>query len=173
METNPSIVTLHNLLDFNAGRFACAEAEVKKGLSEWIKEANSMQLKAVLQRYLDFATEHIVRINRFINDEKLTFINCNDAVMLALIGDTGESLSYCADAAVKDACLLAGVQCINHYKISKYGTAAAYANDLDLDKAASLFHELEINEKHIDDRLSQLAKYEINIKAKTPVVLPG
>jgi len=173
METKPNIVTLHNLLDYNAGRFTSAEAEVKSGLAEWIKEASSMQLKAVLQKYLDFATAHIQRIDRFVEDESLTFINSSDTVMQALIRDTVENLSFCLDAAVKDACLLASVQCINHYKISKYGTAAAYANNLGLDKAAALFHELEINEKHIDDRLSQLAEYEINTKAKTPVVLPG
>ena len=40
-------------------------------------------------------------------------------------------------------------------------------------KAASVFHEMEINEKHIDDRLSQLAEFEINRKARTPIVIAG
>jgi len=41
------------------------------------------------------------------------------------------------------------------------------------EKAAELFHEAEANEKQIDDRLTQLAEHEINVKAKTPAVLPG
>ena len=75
-------------------------------------------------------------------------------------------------AEVKDACLLACIQAINHYKISSYGTAAAFAIALGMEKAAAVFHEAEINEKHIDDRLSQLAEYEVNTKAKTPILLP-
>ena len=61
----------------------------------------------------------------------------------------------------------------NHFKISTYGTAAAFANALNMEKQASVFHEAEVNEKQIDDRLSQLAEHEINIKAKAPIELPG
>lgn len=32
--------------------------------------------------------------------------------------------------------------------------------------------DAEVKEKQIDDRLSQLAEHEINIKAKAPIVLP-
>jgi hypothetical protein len=42
---------------------------------------------------------------------------------------------------------------------------------LNLEKFASVFHEAEINEKQIDDRLSQLAEHEINARAKAPILL--
>ena len=93
--------------------------------------------------------------------------------MKAFIEEANERLSNCTDAEVKDACLLASIQVINHFKISSYGTAAAFSNALGMEKAAAVFHEAEINEKQIDDRLSQLAQHEINIKAKAPIVLPG
>ncbi len=87
--------------------------------------------------------------------------------------DTNEKLLMCADAEVTDACLLASVQMINHFKISAYGTAAAFANTLGMDAAAIFFHKAEVHEKQIDDRLTQLAQYEINFRAKSPIVLPG
>ena len=93
--------------------------------------------------------------------------------MQAFIKETTEKLAACADAEVKDACLLACIQSVNHFKISAYGTAAAFARALDMDKQAAVFYEAEINEKQIDDRLSQLAEYEINGRAKTAIVLPG
>lgn len=93
--------------------------------------------------------------------------------MLAFIEETNEKLNSCADQKAQDACLLACIQGINHFKISLYGTAAAFAKQLEMEKFASLFHKAEVNEKQIDDRLSQLAEHEINIAAKTPVVLPG
>ena len=40
-----------------------------------------------------------------------------------------------------------------------------------MEKFAGVFHEAEVNEKQIDDRLSQLAEHEINFKAKAPIVL--
>ncbi|MBS1527817.1 MAG: DUF892 family protein, partial [Bacteroidetes bacterium] len=83
-----------------------------------------------------------------------------------------ERLSNCANPQVRDACLLASIQSINHFKISTYGTAAAFAEALDMGKMSAIFHELEINEKHIDDRLSQLAEYEINGRAKATIILP-
>ncbi|MDR3694928.1 DUF892 family protein [Mucilaginibacter sp.] len=172
METNSTIVTLHNLLDFNAGKFTCAENELKKSMPGWIGKADSVLLKGVLQKYLDFTEQHIEKMESFFKEEQFNSIALVNPVMDAFIKETDESLLYCADAAVKDACLLACIQDINHFKISKYGTASAFARDLGLDKAAALFYELEINEKHIDDRLSQLATHEINIKAKTAVLLP-
>jgi ferritin-like metal-binding protein YciE len=93
--------------------------------------------------------------------------------MQAFIEDAKEKLENCTDAAIKDACLLASVQAINHFKISTYGTAAAFAKALGMEKSGIVFHEAEINEKQIDDRLSQLAEHEINVEAKSPLVLPG
>jgi hypothetical protein len=40
-----------------------------------------------------------------------------------------------------------------------------------MSKYAELFHEAEANEKQIDDRLTQLAEFEINIRAKSPSIL--
>jgi hypothetical protein len=40
-----------------------------------------------------------------------------------------------------------------------------------MEKQAAVFYEAEINEKQIDDRLSQLAQFEINVKAKAPIVI--
>ncbi len=38
-------------------------------------------------------------------------------------------------------------------------------------EAATIFYEAEVSEKQIDDRLSQLAEYEINVKAKSPSLI--
>ena len=92
--------------------------------------------------------------------------------MQAFIEEAGEKLNTCRDVAVKDACLLASIQVISHYKISTYGTAAAFAKALGMDHPSAVFHEAEINEKQIDDRLTQLAEHEININARAPFSLP-
>ncbi|HEY0667889.1 MAG TPA: DUF892 family protein [Sphingobacteriaceae bacterium] len=172
MENNKTIATLHNLLDYDADRFTSAEVQLENILPEWINQAQSIQLKSVLQKYLDFVKQHAEKLGSFYEEEKISSLTLHNRVMEAFIEETKEKIAACSLVEVKDACLLASLQTINHYKISTYGTAAAFANALGMEKAAALFHEAEINEKHIDDRLSQLAEFEINLKAKTPIVLP-
>ncbi|HMU46831.1 MAG TPA: DUF892 family protein [Chitinophagaceae bacterium] len=172
-ENNLSISNLHHLLDYEVQKFNSAEVQLRNSLNEWIHTATSVQLKNVLQRYLDFVKEHLQKMEIFMEEEQATSISLVNKVMQALIEEADEKISHCGDAEVKDACLLAAVQIINHYKISIYGTAAAFARTLGMEKQAAVFHEAEVNEKQIDDRLSQLAEHEINIKARAPIVLPG
>lgn len=167
-----TIVTLHNLLDYDVSKFTSAEIQLKSSLLEWINKAGSLKLKTVLQKYLDFVNQHVQRMENFFEEENIGSLSLINRVMHAFIEETNEKLSNCTDREVKDACLLACIQAINHFKISTYGTAAAFAKTLEMEKHAAVFHEAEVDEKQIDDRLSQLADYEINIKAKTPIVLP-
>ena len=170
-DTNQTITTLHHLLDYDARRFTSAEIQLKKSLPEWINKAGSIKLKAVLQKYFDFVQQHVQKLEDFFDEEQISSLSLSNRVMKAFIEETEEKLSDCTDPGVKDACLLACIQSINHFKISTYGTAAAFAKALDMEKQAAIFHEAEVNEKQIDDRLSQLAEYEINMRAKTPIVL--
>jgi ferritin-like metal-binding protein YciE len=98
-------------------------------------------------------------------------ISNENKILTTLIEDVSIRFELCSDPEIKDACLLASVQVINHYKICIYGTAAAYATTLGMEEAAKLFKMAEINEKQIDDRLSQMAEFEINKRATTPIVL--
>lgn len=173
MENNTkNIYTLQSLMDEDARKFIIGEIQLKNILPEWINKTGSLKLKTVLEKYLHFVQEHVQKMEEFFKDENIISLSLNNRVMHAFIEEAKEKLSACADIEVTDACLLASVQSINHFKISTYGTAAAFANALGLEKAANIFHEAEINEKQIDDRLSQLAEHEINIRAKAPIVLP-
>jgi ferritin-like metal-binding protein YciE len=168
-----NITTLHELLDYDARKFSVTEMQLKNVLPRWINKASALKLKNVLQRYLDFVQKNAEKFEAFIAEEKLSSLSFVNKVMSTLIEETESKLDSCQDPEVKDACLLASVQSINHYKISMYGTAAAFARILGKEKAANLFHEAEVGEKQIDDRLTQLAEHEINDLAKTPIVLPG
>jgi ferritin-like metal-binding protein YciE len=172
-ENSPSISTLRDLLINDAGRFTSTEVELRNALPLWIGFASSLKLKTVLQKYLELVEMHIERMNSFFSDEQVSSVSISNRVIKAYVEDLLDRMKECADAEVKDACLLSGVQSVNHYKISLYGTGAAFANALGMEKHAALFHEAEVNEKQIDDRLSQLAEHEINIRARTPIVLPG
>jgi ferritin-like metal-binding protein YciE len=172
-ENNQNVSTLHHLLDYDARKFTSAEIQLKNKLPEWITNAASLKLKTVLQKYLDTVQQHIQNMEGFFEAESITSLSLTNRIMHAFIEETVEKLAICTDPEIKDACLLAGIQSINHVKISVYGTAAAFAKALGMEKQAAIFHDAEVQEKQIDDRLSQLAEFEINMKARTPIVLPG
>jgi len=172
-DNSQAITTLHNLLDYDARKFTSGEIQLKNSLRDWISKAGSLKLKTVLQKYLDFVNQHVQKLECFFEEEQISSLSINNRVMHAFIEEAEEKLNACTDAEVRDACLLACIQSINHFKISTYGTAAAFAKALDMENQAVIFHEAEINEKQIDDRLSQLAEFEINVKAKAPIVLPA
>ena len=171
-ENTLAITNLQDLLDYNARKFTSAEIELKHRLPQWINAVTSIQLKTVLLRYMDYISEHVKELETFFEKESINSISISNRIMKAFIEDTDEKLSHCTDLEVKDACLLASIQSINHFKVSMYGTAAAFSNAVGLEDQAALFHKAEINEKQIDDRLSQLADHEINQKAKAPLAIP-
>jgi ferritin-like metal-binding protein YciE len=171
-ENTQQVTTLHNLLDYDARKFTSAEIQLKNILPGLIRKASSLKLKTVLQKYMDLVQEHVQKLEGFFEEEQISSLSLNNRVMHAYIEEAEEKLNNCTDAEVRDACLLACIQAINHFKISSYGTAAAFAKALDMQMQADVFHEAEVNEKQIDDRLSQLAEFEINVKAKAPIVLP-
>lgn len=163
-----TLSTLKDLLDYDASKFTSAEVHLKNALPAWISQADSLKLKNVLQKYLELVKQHIQNIESFFEDEKIMSESISNRVMEAYIEESNEKLAECTDNDLKDACILACIQAINHFKISAYGTAAAFANTLNMEKQAAIFHEAEINEKQIDDRLSQLAEHETNRKATDP-----
>ena len=171
MSDNNLTTTLHDLLDVDGRKFISAEVQLKKVLPQWINLANSIKLKNVLQKYMDFIDQHIEKMQGFYEEEHINSLPLHNKVMEAFIDEAQEKLDSCTDAAVKDACLLASVQSINHFKISIYGTAAAFADLLSLEKTSEVFHQASVNEKQIDDRLTQLAQFEINSKAQAPIEL--
>lgn len=170
-EKNQVVTTLHDLLHYNARVIIDTEIELKTGLHAWVNKATSVKLKEVLMKYADYIHRHIDKMQNFFTEEKVFPVSPGNRVIKALIEDTDEKMAICSEAELRDACLLASVQEINHYKISLYGTAAAFANTLELKDAGALFHEAEISEKQIDDRLSQLAEHEINPNAKAPILI--
>jgi ferritin-like metal-binding protein YciE len=171
MEKLNNISTLHQLLDYNTQHFIVGEVHLQQSLHHWIEKSSAIKLKGIFQKYLEHIDHNIKSFEKFIDAEKLSLISNENIILQVYITDAETKLELCSDVEIKDASILASVQAINHYKICMYGTAAAYANTLGMDEAAKIFKMAEINEKQIDDRLSQLAEFEINKRATTPIVL--
>jgi ferritin-like metal-binding protein YciE len=168
----PTITTLQDILDYNVRKITSAEKQLQSMLPVWISAASSLTLKNVLQKYLRFVQNHDQKLQDFLVEEKINQLSRVNNVMQEFVKEAREKMNDCADTEVKDASLLESIQAINHYKISIYGTAAAFSKTLGNHNSAAIFHEAELNEKQIDNELSQLALCEINNRATARIKLP-
>ena len=171
MNQEKKMVRLHDLLDYEILQFNAGEMQLKNAVKKWILFASALSLKSSLQEYLGTIESHLLYLKEYTLTTPLPAVPTSSRIMRAMVAETEEKLKKCADKELQDACLLASVQEINHLKISQYGTAAAFANELQNKKAASLFHLFEVNEKKVDKKLSKLAKKEVNSKAIAPVAI--
>ena len=67
---------------------------------------------------------------------------------------------------VMDAGIIAACQKIEHYEISSYGTARAYALQLKMDTVGGMLEETLNEEYDADDALTALALSDVNLRAE-------
>jgi ferritin-like metal-binding protein YciE len=161
MENKENITVLHNLLDYDFCRYLSAEMQLKNSIPAWIEHTSSLELRLIMSKYLNVVQQHLNKIRKFFDDEKMIPVSLANGLMAKYIEETNEKLINTA-LPERDACMLASLQHINRCKMSKYGVAATFANALALEAAAILFLELENNEKGIECRLFQLARPDIS-----------
>ena len=86
--------------------------------------------------------------------------------MEGLIKEGEEIIKSDIDKSVLDAALIAAAQRVEHYEISAYGTARAFAQMLGDSKALRLLDKTIEEEGNTDKKLTQLAENFVNQKAQ-------
>ena len=170
LEKTKIMTNLNTRPDQDAERLIGWEIQLKNILPEWINKVDCLKFKTVLRNYFDYVQEHIERLEGVLEDKEMQPLNIKSRFMTTFIEKTREKLSHYSDAQSWDACLLARIQSINHFKTSSYGAAASSARALNAEKYSVVFHDAEVNEKHMNERLSQLAEYDMNAQSITPIV---
>lgn len=184
MET---IDTLHELLKHELRDLYSAETQIIDALPAMIEKASNKQLKSALQDHLNVTKkqkERLDKIQELLNDEKNTqpeekkgfFANIFKSkegeehckAMEGLVKEGSSLLKEDMTPAVMDAGIIAACQKIEHYEISSYGTARAYAQQLNMSIIAGMLEETLNEEYDADDSLTKLALDSINPKAEAP-----
>lgn len=139
------------------------EVAVKQSLTEWVRKSSHPKLKTLLQHYFDIIKHHVNSLEAQIDKEQeLKAVKKSNGVMEAIIKECNKNIEACTDYSLADVCLISGIQTINHYKISMYGTLATIAEMLGKNKMAFLIRDLEGNEKKTDLQLTEMATHGIN-----------
>jgi len=171
---------LKDLLKHEIKDLYSAEEQLIEALPKMIEKANNKKLKQALQEHFTITEMQKERL-----DEVLELLEGKDGetkgflsglfkdskdgekckAMEGLITEGEKLMKEDMTPEVSDAAIIAAAQKIEHYEISSYGTARAYAQELNLDDVEALLKETLDEEYQADDVLTEIAEGRVNAKA--------
>lgn len=158
--------TLHDLFHNTLKDVYFAEKKIVATLPKMAKAATSVELKQAFEKHRMETEGHVKRLEEVFGmiDAKPQAKTC-DAIMGIVKEGEGLIEEYKGSVAL-DAALLAVAQAVEHYEMSRYGTLKTWAEEINLEDAASLLDLTLGEEKKTDKALSELARSVINIQAE-------
>lgn len=180
----PAINTLHELLKHELKDLYSAETQIIDALPEMINAAGNGDLRNALEQHLEVTKKHKERldeIQELLGEENVKpenkgfFANLFKSkegeehckAMEGLVKEGNALLKQDMSPEVLDAAIIGAAQKIEHYEISSYGTARAYALQLKLNDVARLLESTLQEEYAADDSLTTLALSAVNLNAET------
>lgn len=172
---------LRDLLKHEIYDLHSAEEQIIKALPAMIQKVNNSQLKITLEEHLQVTQKHLLRLEEvqiFLDGgsenatEKKGLLArlfkrhhvCRG--MQGLIEEGEKVMAEQMSPEVLDAAIIACSQKIEHYEICAYGTARAFAMELNLMEIGQLLEETLNEGYEADDRLTALAVARLNEKAE-------
>jgi len=179
----PTIDTLDALLKHELKDLYSAETQIIEALPQMIEAASAPELKKALQQHLAVTKtqkKRLDEVQKLLGEEntpaqpKGFFANLfksNEGeqhckAMEGLVKEGSTLLKEDMTPEVMDAAIIASAQKIEHYEISSYGTARAFALQLQLHKVANLLKQTLNEEYEADDSLTALALSKVNLEAE-------
>jgi ferritin-like metal-binding protein YciE len=143
-----------------------AEQQIMDALPKMAKAAHTPELRDALTQHLEQTRVQAERLESIFNSvgAKPKHHKCKG--MEGIIDEGSEVLHEKGDSAVIDAAIIASAQRVEHYEIAGYGCARTYAEELGYRDAADLLQETLEEEAQTNERLTQLAEGNINLRAE-------
>ena len=180
------MIDLKDLLKHEVLDLYSAEEQIIAAMPAMIEKAQDSKLKKSLQEHLKVTEKQKTRLDKIkglLSENGSEESNGNGkGFFSSLFGGSGgsqkckgmEGLITEGEKVMKedmtpevlDAAIIASAQKIEHYEICGYGTARAYARQLNLGEVAELLEETLNEEYEADDRLTDLAVGGLNEEAE-------
>ncbi len=165
MSAIEKIKDLKDLLNEQLCELFNAENQQRIALLKMKEKATSRELKLIIYKHLDETALHIKRLKGIFRDIDIAGFGEDSEVMHSLVEEGNKLMSRSSDPEILDASIISALQYVEHYEIAGYGTACAYARELNLNNVAEQLYITLMDEKLMDERLSGLAIEVINKKA--------
>jgi len=143
-----------------------AETQLTKALPKMAKAASSSELRAGFEQHLKETQNQVTRLEQVCKEVGCKTGSNTCEAMKGLVTEGEEIMGLGLDNDAQDAGLIAAAQKVEHYEIALYGTLCEFAKQLGHANAANLLHQTLEEEKRTDEKLNQLAKQNVNARAK-------
>jgi ferritin-like metal-binding protein YciE len=139
-----------------------AEIRLTEALPKLAEKATSPALKRAFSGHLHETEKHVERLESIFENLGLDAEREKCDAMTGLIKEGSAVLDAKGDPNVLDAALIAAAQRAEHYEIAAYGTARAFARQLNNEYAAELLEQTLDEEKAADQKLTMIAEGSVN-----------
>jgi ferritin-like metal-binding protein YciE len=165
--------SLSNLLAHEIVDLYSAEEQIIEALPQMIGKTQNQDLKKALKEHLRVTEQQkkrLEKVHKLIqqedgsSEEELGDSECMG--MKGLIEEGKKAMEEEMEPDVMDAAIIASAQKIEHYEISGYGTARAFARELGLNEVEKLLQQTLDEEYLADDLLTELAVGHVNDEAE-------
>lgn len=143
-----------------------AEKQMLRAMASIGKTAQSQELRQALDTHRQETEAQVERLEQVFEmaGERARPKPCE--AIKGLVEEAKEVATEFKGSDALDAGLLAAVQAVEHYEISRYGTLATWAGQLGMDPAAKLLQQTLEEEKNTDAILTKLAESSANRQAQ-------
>lgn len=132
-----------------------AEKHLVRALPKMAKAADSEELGDAIRDHLEQTKHHVERLEQAFEHlgQKPRAKTCK--AIRGLIEEGGEAISD--EGALSDLAIIAAAQKVEHYEISAYGTAKAWAEKLGQEDVAKLLDQTLQEEEAADWKLTEVS----------------
>jgi ferritin-like metal-binding protein YciE len=142
-----------------------AEHQITKALPRMAKKVATNELRDALENHLQQTETQIERLEKVFQMLEKSPRGKKCMGMEGLIQEGQEVLNEDMEPVLRDSAIIAAAQKVEHYEISAYGTAIAFARLLGHEEAVKLFKETLDEESQADELLNKIAEGSVNRSA--------
>lgn len=157
--------SLHKLYVQELKDLYSAETQLLEAIPKMEAAATDEALKEAFGCHLEETKTHVSRLEAIFKSLDFEPGGHKCAAIEGLIKEGEELIKSDVSSRVLDAALIAAAQRVEHYEMSGYGTARAYAEKLGAHEAADTLQETLDEEGHANRTLTRLAERKINFLA--------
>ncbi len=146
-----------------------AEKAFAKSSTKIMKSVQDPEVREILKKAKDHAAEPIEALDRVFEavDKRPRGKACE--AMNGLLAECQEAIEEGESGPVLDAALIACLQGIKTYEVTRYGSLLAFARQMKLDTAVADLEKLRDAARIDDSALSKIAEGNVNVDASRKV----
>lgn len=145
-----------------------AEKQGVKEMRGMARKASSQELKDLLLQHREETEQQVEMLEQVFEKLELRPRGVKCEAMEGIASEAHEIMEEAQDERTRDCGIVATVQAVEHYEISRYGTLIAWGEALGHSEAIEILKQIRDQEVAADQKLSQLAEQTLN-----PAAEPG